>query len=213
MKNINKFTLERTEYSWNNSSGKVTFTGEEEIALENIALITNITNNIIIYNPHCDGVGGTLTNKVLTLEKPSGVSNEDDLLIFIQKNVTLVGVNEDETRIQDAHSHLLKEILIQMNINNEYLHLLIGDRVNSDAVEPLAIKILSICKLVSDVFFIRSTVSFASMFIRSVDQTYACPSSDACSISGSVIALTSIRFPLSTLALLPEPFPSSICMI
>ena len=53
------------------------------ISLENILLITNVTDNIIIYNFADSSFGGTVTNNVLTLTyNTAAMSNNDKLQIF-----------------------------------------------------------------------------------------------------------------------------------
>jgi hypothetical protein len=54
------------DYNFNASEGKVTFNTTEVVRLENVLLVTNVTDNIIIYNFADPILGGTISNNVLT---------------------------------------------------------------------------------------------------------------------------------------------------
>jgi hypothetical protein len=71
-----------TNYVFNASAKTITFL--ENYVLEQVLLITNVTDGIIIYNFSNPAMGGTLTNGVLTLEyDTSAMSNTDSLQIYI----------------------------------------------------------------------------------------------------------------------------------
>lgn len=71
-----------TNYTFNASAKTITFL--ENYVLEQVLLITNVTDGIIIYNFSNPAMGGTLTNGVLTLEyDTSAMSNTDSLQIYI----------------------------------------------------------------------------------------------------------------------------------
>jgi hypothetical protein len=70
-------------YTFNASDREITFTDYVSIDLNGILIIVNVTDNIIIYNFAVSGLGGTVTDNILTLEyDTSGFSNTDDLLIY-----------------------------------------------------------------------------------------------------------------------------------
>jgi hypothetical protein len=72
-------------YTFNASSGEITFTDYTSVDLESILLITNVTDNIIIYNFADPAKGGTVSGNVLTLDyDSSAMSNGDALQIFIE---------------------------------------------------------------------------------------------------------------------------------
>ena len=43
--------------------------------------------------------------------------------------VGIVGIGNDELKVSETFSHLLKEILVELKINNEYLAEILGDRI------------------------------------------------------------------------------------
>ena len=68
-----------TSYSFNAASKQITFS--EDISLEGLLLITNVTTNQIIYN--FASSGGTLAGRVLTLDyNTTSMSDSDNLQIF-----------------------------------------------------------------------------------------------------------------------------------
>lgn len=85
-----------TNYTFNAGAQTVTFSGYTSISLEGILLITNLVDNIIIYNFADVGYGGSVTGNVLTLAyNTTGMSNTDDLQIFY-----------DDTDVQPANTEL-----------------------------------------------------------------------------------------------------------
>lgn len=82
------------DYVFNKTNKTITFTGPTyPSSLEEILLVTNVTDGDIIYSFADSLRGGTLTNKILTLTyDTSQMSDSDDIQIFIESNV-----NHDET--------------------------------------------------------------------------------------------------------------------
>ena len=73
-------------YSFNPGSQTITFSGiDQAITLSNILLITNVTDNVIIYNFADSSNGGlSFSNNVLTLDHDtSGMSSSDALQIYL----------------------------------------------------------------------------------------------------------------------------------
>lgn len=71
-------------YSFNKTAKTITFTGFTA-TLERLLLITDVTNNTIIYNFADPTLGGTLSNNVLTLTyntNTGSFANTDNLQIF-----------------------------------------------------------------------------------------------------------------------------------
>jgi len=82
---MNKLILRDTDYTFNASRGTITFT--DTIELSDILVITNLTDNSIIYNFACEGYGGDISGKVLTLDfNVSSMSSSDKLQIIIYSN-------------------------------------------------------------------------------------------------------------------------------
>lgn len=83
-------------YSFSASAKTVTFTDYTTIRLDSILLITNVTDNIIIYNFASSLLGGTVSGNVLTLTyDTSSMDDTDKLQIFY-----------DDGDIQPANSEL-----------------------------------------------------------------------------------------------------------
>lgn len=79
-----------TNYTFDKTAKTVTFTDYTTIRLDSILLITNVTDNVIIYNFADPSLGGTVTNNVLTLTyDTSSMDNTDKLQIFYEGENTL----------------------------------------------------------------------------------------------------------------------------
>jgi hypothetical protein len=123
--------LSRHEYELDVPANCVMILLEETLELENIMLVTNLVTNEIIYNPLCDGLGGTLDDNVLIFEKDLSAdsSNGDSLMIAIRHNVNYVGIEGSSKPVQEENSFLLKEILQELKINNIHLSLINGQEI------------------------------------------------------------------------------------
>lgn len=77
-------------YTFDKTAKTVTFTDYTTIRLDSILLITNVTDNVIVYNFADPSLGGTVTNNVLTLTyDTSSMDNTDKLQIFYEGDNTL----------------------------------------------------------------------------------------------------------------------------
>lgn len=73
-----------SNYSFNAATKQVTLTDYTNVDLQSLLLITNVTDNVIIYNFASQGKGATVTGNVVTLDfDTTSMSNTDDLQIFI----------------------------------------------------------------------------------------------------------------------------------
>lgn len=97
-----------TNYTFSAAAKQVTFTDYPSIKLDQILLITNVTDNVIIYNFADPTAGGTLASNVLTLTyNTASMSDSDRLQIFIddyvapstEASLTAVQVKLDNTNI------------------------------------------------------------------------------------------------------------------
>lgn len=71
-------------YTFNSATKQIALTDYTSVNLESFLLITNVTDNIIIYNFADPAKGGTVAGNVLTLDfDTTGMSNTDNLQIFI----------------------------------------------------------------------------------------------------------------------------------
>lgn len=73
-----------SNYKFNAATKQITLSDYTSIDLESLLLITNVTDNIIIYNFASTGKGGTISGNILTLQyDTTSMSNSDDLQIFV----------------------------------------------------------------------------------------------------------------------------------
>ena len=95
-----------TNYTFSAAARQITFTDYPSLKHDQILLITNVTDNIIIYNFADPTAGGTLSGNVLTLlYNTTSMSNSDRLQIFIddytvpatEASLTAVQVKIDNT--------------------------------------------------------------------------------------------------------------------
>jgi len=72
-------------YAFDASLQTITFSGMGTVNLEDILVITNVTDNVIIYNFANSTKGGTISSNVLTLTyDTTSMSDSDDLQIFVE---------------------------------------------------------------------------------------------------------------------------------
>jgi len=77
------------DYTFNASTKTITFNTTDTVRLENVLLITNVIDNIIIYNFADPTLGGTISNNILTLTYNTvGMSNTDSIQIFLDNTLT-----------------------------------------------------------------------------------------------------------------------------
>ena len=83
-------------YTFSPSTKQITLNEPTQIKIEQILLITNITDNTIIYNFADNSLGGTISSNVLTLNYNTvSMSNTDSLQIFIDTpNVDFIALND-----------------------------------------------------------------------------------------------------------------------
>jgi hypothetical protein len=73
-----------SNYAFSAATQQVTLPDYTALSLESLLLITNVTDNIIIYNFASPGKGATISGNVLTLSyDTTSMSDTDDLQIFI----------------------------------------------------------------------------------------------------------------------------------
>ena len=94
--------VEIGSYSFNKTAKTITFTDCGNLTLDNILLITNVTDHLIIYNFADQTTTGTMVNNVLTLSyDTSSMSNTDNLQIFIN--------------VEDVNDALLRRLSTQVD--------------------------------------------------------------------------------------------------
>lgn len=84
-----------TEYTFDASAQTITFDSFAEIDIKRILTITNITDNIIIYNFASDTTGGTAATNVLTLTyDTTAMADADNLQIYYDMGSLVKRVDE-----------------------------------------------------------------------------------------------------------------------
>lgn len=72
-------------YTFNATSKTISFNDYTSISLERVLLVTNVTDNIIIYNFASSDLGGTVAGNVLLLDyNTTSMSNSDKLQIWYE---------------------------------------------------------------------------------------------------------------------------------
>jgi hypothetical protein len=100
------------DYNFNAATQQVTFNTTDVIGLEDLLIITNVTDNVIIYNFADPTKGGTISNNVLTLTyNTTGMSNTDKLQIFLDN--TLTPASEESIQYLKKIVQLLTPLSIQ----------------------------------------------------------------------------------------------------
>jgi hypothetical protein len=81
---MKKKLIEESDYTFNATEGTITFSNEiEQVSLHNLLLITNVTDNKVLYNFGCVNYGGTITGLVLNLEQDTSNMSNDDILQIV----------------------------------------------------------------------------------------------------------------------------------
>ena len=115
-----------TNYTLSAAAKQITFIDYPSIKLDQILLITNVTDNIIIYNFADPTAGGTLSGNVLTLlYNTTSMSNSDRLQIFIddytvpatEASLTAVQVKIDNTNTL-LNALTAKETTISLDVSS-----------------------------------------------------------------------------------------------
>jgi hypothetical protein len=84
-------------YTFDASARQITFTGLSSLSLPNILLITNVTDNVIIYNFADSDKGGSLSGFVLTLDYDTeDMDDSDELQIFVDSTDGFISVVDRE---------------------------------------------------------------------------------------------------------------------
>lgn len=93
-------------YSFDASERKITFTDYTTIRLDAVLLITNVTDNIIIYNFADATKGGTVATNILTLTYSTvAMDDADKLLIYYDDTSVEVATVEKQDELIDEISN------------------------------------------------------------------------------------------------------------
>lgn len=84
-------------YTFNAASRQITFVDYDSIRLDSVLLVTNVTDNLIIYNFADPVVGGAVSGNVLTLDyNTTTMDNTDSLQIFYDDSAASQSVSLDD---------------------------------------------------------------------------------------------------------------------
>jgi hypothetical protein len=124
------------DYTFNAATKQITFNTTSVVGLEQLLVITNVTDNIIIYNFADPSAGGTVANNVLTLDyDTTSMSNTDNLQIFLD-NLESPASDEmlrlmgrmvkllEPSAVQDVQGRqalTIQSFVPQININPSYI--------------------------------------------------------------------------------------------
>jgi hypothetical protein len=116
---MKKVILEDSKYTFDASAKTLTFT--EDIILQHLLLVTNITSNQIIYNFACDGYGGTLSGKVVTLEYDTTSMLDTDTLtvMYYMEEYPVESEQIEILKNLDIQTDCLQNILSELRDINE----------------------------------------------------------------------------------------------
>lgn len=106
-----------TNYTFNAAAKQITLLDYTSINLESVLLVTNVTDNIIIYNFADPNKGGTVSGNTITLTyNTNSMSNTDDLQIFIDDGVVAAKDQSilDLSASIDDNSAVLRKIASMM---------------------------------------------------------------------------------------------------
>lgn len=152
-------------YTFNKTNKTVTFTNCGNLILDNILLITNVTNHIIIYNFADVATTGTITNNILTLAyNTSSMSNTDNLQIYIDIPRTSIGDLND--------TNILLRRLVK---NLESISVVDSKQRQRIAVEDLSTALTSMTGLSSGAGVATTNSPTASSPVSSTGSTYWLP--------------------------------------
>jgi hypothetical protein len=118
------------DYTFNAATKQITFNTTSVVGLEQLLVITNVTDNIIIYNFADPSAGGTVANNVLTLDyDTTSMSNTDNLQIFLDNLES--PASDEMLRLMGRMVKLLESSAVQDAGGRQ--------RVNISAFEPIII--------------------------------------------------------------------------
>lgn len=151
---MNKLIVPQVNYEFDASQKTITISGAAFTSLfneESILLVTNVTDNIIIYNPYCDGFGGTFntTDFILTLEyDTTGMEDTDNIQIIMYDSSPLsVTPSGDVEVVQPTHDDFNANVNLQVSdVDASFTNpvpVYFGDSPNLDAFGRLRVSELT----------------------------------------------------------------------
>ena len=142
-----------TNYTFNKTAKTITFIDFTTIRLDSVLLITNVTDNVIVYNFADPLLGGTVATNVLTLTYDTSTMDDSDSLQIFYDDVDVqpADVSNQET---------LNNLVVTLNELNTRLTVLAG-MANSGAPALRTIPIASVSTAVTGT--VTATVTNATV--------------------------------------------------
>jgi len=131
------------DYTFNAATKQITFNTPSSVSLEQLLLITNVTDNVIIYNFADPLFGGTISNNVLTLTYNTvSMSNSDGLQIFLDNLATpssqeTLQYLSDQTALLGRVVKLLEPSSAQNTNGRQIVDIGIGTSSSPITINPL----------------------------------------------------------------------------
>lgn len=108
--------IQVTNYTFDKTAKTVTFTDYTTIRLDSLLLITNVTDNVIIYNFANPLLGGTVSGNVLTLTyNTSSMDNADKLQIFYDDSDVQPANTTNQIELAEL-TETLQELVSRLNV-------------------------------------------------------------------------------------------------
>jgi len=142
-----------TSYTFDASAK--TITSDDFTSLEGILLITNVTDNVIVYNFAGVGKGGSLSGTTLTLDFDTSTMDDSDLLQIFVDDLTTGATEEGQTE--------MSSLIETLNELNARLTVLAG-MANSGAPALRTIPIASVSTAVTGTITAVTTVGTVTNF-------------------------------------------------
>jgi len=125
-------------YTFDASTKTITITGLDALDLEQILVITNVTDNIIIYSFNDPLLGGVIASNVLTLTyDTSTMGNADELQIWVEYKTidgNISGIpKEYSNSIISSRTHVIRT----KGITNKFKHHVSGITENMEGSTDL----------------------------------------------------------------------------
>ncbi len=100
-----------TNYTFDKTTKRVVFTDYTSIRLDSILLITNVTDNIIIYNFASSLLGGVVTGNYITLTYDTSLMDNSDSLQIFYEDSSVQPPTENTLSNLDNTSFWLKSLI------------------------------------------------------------------------------------------------------
>lgn len=103
-------------YTFNKTAKTVTFTDYTTIRLDSLLLITNVTDNIIVYNFASPLLGGTVSGNVLTLTYDTSAMDDTDKLQIFYDDGDVQPANSELQTTLNSLTETLQELTARLTV-------------------------------------------------------------------------------------------------